>query len=256
MVNKVVLVTRPAHQAADFIKELERSGATALAFPSMEIEPVEVTEQLLQLLSGLNKYHLLIFISSNAVKYAATILQKLDLPIETINCEIATIGKATHAAADSVGFKVSLQPENGFNSDALLQLPALQTGAINSKRVLIMRGEGGLEQLADTLTQRGAEVSYAEVYRRIKPRRDTGISRQQLSHQWEEMAINTVTVTSNESLQNLYDMLEAPGRTIMLATHLIVPSQRCYDLAMSLGFESVKIAESAINQHMIEAIFN
>jgi len=64
------------------------------------------------------------------------------------------------------------------------------------------------------LRLRGAKVDYAEVYSR-------GV--QQLSQNWPEMQINAITVTSNESLQNLYDMLDEPGRENMLKTRLIVP---------------------------------
>ena len=168
---------------------------------------------------------------------------------------MAVIGKATGAAATSVGFNVNIQPIHGFNSDALLELVELQPEQLQqAKHVLIVRGCGGLEQLPKELIQRGAEVSFAEVYERKKPDYDTQIKRQQVSQNWAELAISDITVTSNESLQNLYDMLEMPGKNEMLKTHLIVPSQRCAQLAKQLGFQSCSVAQSASNQHMIEAI--
>ena len=252
--DKVILVTRPAHQAAGMLELLEQQGAKPLAFPSIEISPVELDEQLKQKLSLLNTCDLLIFISANAVRHTVLQLQKLNLSIDVIKSEIAVIGKATQAAAQQAGFKVTMSMEKGFNSEALLESPMFQASQINRKKIVIIRGVGGLEQLADTLQQRGAKVVYAELYRRHQPKRDNGVKRQQLSQSWSQLHINAVTVTSNESLQNLYDMLEAPGRDAMLKTPLIVPSQRCLQLAQSMGFQMVAIAESASNEHILDAL--
>jgi len=253
---KVVLVTRPQHQSAEFIQLLEQQGSCAIAFPCLEIQPLDINEKLAGIFSSLNDVDLLIFISVNAVEHFKRLTALQSIKPETITAAIATIGKATRSAAQGAGFKVSLSPAEGFNSEALLKLPELQQSQISAKSCLIVRGEGGLEQLADTLQHRGARVKYAEVYRRIKPRHDYNVTRQQLSQHWHETDINVITVTSNESLQNLYDMLEAPGRHAMLNTQLIVASQRNYQLAQLLGFQSVKVASSASNQHMLEALNN
>ncbi|VAW65641.1 hypothetical protein MNBD_GAMMA10-3040, partial [hydrothermal vent metagenome] len=40
----------------------------------------------------------------------------------------------------------------------------------------------------------------------------------------------------------------------MLKTRLIVPSHRCLQLAQTLGYERVVVAESALNEHMLDAL--
>lgn len=252
--QKVVLVTRPRRQALEFMQQIEKHGGTALSFPSIEIQAIELDSSLVDLLTKINSYDMLIFISANAVNYCASLLQKLNIDPQEIRPKVAVIGKATSAAATAAGFIVSIRPGHGFNSDALLALAELQSEQLQSKQVLIVRGCGGLEQLANALIQRGAEVSFAEVYERKIPVHDGQIKRQQLSQNWAKLAISDITVTSNESLQNLYDMLENPGKNEMLNTHLIVPSQRCAQLAKQLGFQSFSVAQSACNQHMMEAI--
>ncbi len=250
----VVLVTRPTHQAAAMLQLLEQSGAKPLAFASMEISPIEPDSVLKHRLSTLYEYDQLIFISVNAVEHTVLLLQKLNIPVEAIKNEIAVIGRATQSAAEQAGFKITQVMKKGFNSESLLQHAAFQAPQVNTKKILILRGKGGLAQLGDTLQQRGAKVDYAEVYRRGIPQQDKGIKRQQLSLNWQQQQINAVTVTSNESLQNLYDMLESPGKDALLESGLIVPSQRCMQLAQRLGFQSVRVAESALNEHMLDAL--
>jgi len=254
--NHVVLVTRPQKQAAEFIDLLKSRGFNALAFPCLEVQPVMLNTQLKELINRLKEFDLIIFISANAVEYAAKLMRQQGIAPASITTKIATIGKATFSSAIALGFKVSLSPDNGFNSESLLALKELQADYINGTRCLIFRGVGGLENLANELQKRGAQVRYAEVYRRSKPQTDVNISRQQLSDNWAGLKINAITVTSNESLQNLYDMLEQPGRAAMLNTLLIVASQRGVKLAQSLGFKSIRLALSAINQHMLEAVAN
>ncbi len=252
--SPVVLVTRPKQQAADFIELLKLKGIGAQAFPCIEIQALKLNAALKEMLQSINDYELIIFISANAVQQSAILLQQLGIQPDAVSVKIATIGRATLAVATELGFNVSLSPVEGFNSDALLALDELQSENIQQQRCLIIRGVGGLDYLFDELQKRGAQVSYAEVYRRNKPQLDHYLDRQKLSESWNEFRINAISVTSNESLQNLYDMLEQPGKTAMLNTPLIVASQRCLELAQGLGFTSVKRAQSAINQHMLEAV--
>lgn len=254
LADKVVLVTRPRHQQEEFIQLLHKRAAKTLSFPTIEIQAVAPGDLLLDKLRQLNKYDLIILVSANAVNYALAQLKQLDIPIESLESDIAVIGSATRNAATVAGLKVNYLPDTGFSSEDLLQLPAMQATQVESKQVLIIRGEGGLEELANRLRERGASVSYAEVYRRSIPEVDAGIKRQQLSQKWHELGVNLITVTSNDAMKNLYDMLDTPGRDNMLKTELIVPSQRCYTQAQKMGFESITIADSATNKQMIEAI--
>ena len=249
-----MLVTRPQHQSGEYSRLIEQSGGKALQFPSIEIVPLALDNELTALLSKIKSYDMLIFISANAVRSAVSLLHKLNIQPSQILSDIAVIGKATYAAAKSADLDVSIQPANGYNSKALLANEALQNEQIQSKRILIVRGCGGLDELENTLKQRKAEVNIAEVYRRKIPTQDTGLTRESLSLNWDAYSISDITVTSNESLQNLYDMLGEPGKSEMLKVNLIVPSQRCLKLASELGFKSVNVAQSALTQHMLEAL--
>lgn len=253
LTNRVVLVTRPQHQAAEMAQMIEEAGGKALLFPSIEIQSLRDNPHVQQTFAQINQYDMLIFTSANAVMQAQQVLQSMGSAPESIEAQIAVIGKATQAAAKQAGFKVSIQPQQGFNSAALLALPQMQL--VSNQRILLVRGQSGLEVLAETLRERGAIVDYAEVYCRAVPVTDSGLQRHQLSQHWADYGITDIIVTSNESLQNLYDMLDMPAQEAMLKVHLLVPSKRCVTLANSLGFERITQAESALNQHMVNALF-
>ncbi len=255
MPNKhMVLVTRPAKQAEMFVGLLNDNGLGALAFPCIEIQPVGLSKGLSVIFETIQHFDLIIFISANAVEYGNKLLRQHSIGPDSITAKIATIGQATLNAANAAGFNVSISPTDGYNSQALLALEECQANHLKGARCLIFRGIGGLEYLADELRQRGAQAQYAEVYQRTKPQADKYISRIELSRHWQRHNINVITATSNESIQNLYDMLELPGKTDMLTTRLIVASQRGVELAQSLGFKKIKCAQSAVNQHMLQAI--
>lgn len=253
-VKKTVLVTRPQPRADVFIEMLMSNGINARAFSTIEIQPVDINEALESCLKSLNAYNLIVFISVNAVEQTLNLLQSLNLTTAGISAKIATIGKASLHAATQAGFNVTISPQSGYNSEALLATDELQAQQIEGQRCLIIKGVGGLENLADELIHRGAHIDLAEVYRRQKPVVDKNIRRQQLSENWDDFGINAITVTSNESLQNLYDMLELPGRSRVLSTDLIVVSQRGVELANKLGFTSVSCAQSALNEHVLSAL--
>jgi len=129
-------------------------------------------------------------------------------------------------------------PEQRYDSEALLALPELQQ--MTGRRVVIFRGEGGRELLAQTLRARGATVEYAECYRRLPPSGDVA----ELIGRWARGEIDAAIVTSNEALQNLYDALGSTGRAWLCATQLIVVSLRQAQLAQALGFTRAAIVSA------------
>ena len=76
------------------------------------------------------------------------------------------------------------------------------------KRVVVFRGDGGRELLADELTARGALVEYATCYRRARP----GLDPAPLLAAWAARRVShAVTVTSSEGLRNLCEMVGRRG---------------------------------------------
>lgn len=214
-----IVVTRPAHQAGPLCRLIEAQGGRAITFPALEISATDSPQPLLQ---RLQQFDMAIFISANAVEYATAHISKIP-PALTL----AAVGKQTAAQLSQRYQHPILTPATQADSEALLALPALQQ--VTGKHILIIRGDGGRELLAETLAQRGAHVEYAEVYRRVRPSGD-------LAPLQGQQPIYLLTATSNASLQNLYDMATVPQRGWLLQLPLIVIGQRCVTLAAQLGF--------------------
>jgi len=243
-----VLVTRPVHQAENLCALIERQGGNAIRFPSIEIAEPRDKQKLADILQRLREFDIAIFISPNAVDYAlqAMMDQGDGLPE---HIKVAAVGKGSAGQLNKHGVSVDIFPSQQFNSEALLAMDEMQ--AVAAKRIVIFRGEGGRELLADTLSSRGAIVEYAECYRRSKPEVGTN----ELFDALSQGGLDIVTATSNEGLQNLCDMVAEPGRSDLLKLQLIVVSERTRRLAEELGFtQPAIIAQNASDEMLVEAI--
>ena len=145
-----------------------------------------------------------------------------------------------------------ISPTKQYNSEALLALDSLQKNQLNNKRIIIFRGHGGRELLAKTLTQRGAHVSYAEVYQRVQPRAEHVF----LNSLWSAAKQpDIITLSSNEGLHNLLKMSSDPILKRIYQTPLIVVTEKMRQQAQKLGFKkAIIIAEKASNMAMLDAV--
>ncbi len=239
-----VLVTRPAPQSQPLCELIRSAGGRPLCFPALEIRPARRQQIPRELLQGLEGFALAIFISSNAVRYGLQLIGNAgDLPP---GLELAAVGEATARSLAEAGHPPSLVPEGRYDSEALLATPRLKR--VLGQRILIIRGEGGRAWLGDVLRQRGAEVVYAEVYRRACPdvRADNLVSR------WAE--VDVVTATSNETLDNLVHLFGPAHLSLLQRTPLLVVSERMQIHARRLGFQRPLRAKRASDRAILEAL--
>lgn len=232
-----VLVTRPAEQAQHLTDEVYRLGGDPIALPLLEIQPLTP-----QSIPDLAKMDILVFISANAVTFGLPCLP--ELPPELL---VGAIGQATAAHLTAAGIRVDLVPGQP-DSEGFLALPAMQVLA--GKMVLLVRGRGGRETLARHLRERGATVTYLEVYRRVCP-------------QWRATDVNTalhadvITVTSGEALDNLAQLARLPAAEAIWSKPLVVFHERIAGRARELGFTlnpvvSVKPGDDALVKALLK----
>ena len=233
-----VLVTRPASQAAALCEQITQQGATAIAFPAVEIEALSTT-----VASG---HDLIVFVSVNAVAHGVHLIEKGP------TTRVAAIGKATAAALAQTSLPADIVPEAGFNSEALLAHPDLTLAS--GARVLIVHGAGGRDLLQESFVARGLLVETREVYRRIRPTIDASI-RDALEERWLNEGIDVVTATSIETLHNLIALLSERGRELLRNVVLLVASRRIGEAAREAGLNGVVIvANGADDASMIGAL--
>jgi len=241
-----VLVTRPLAQSEPLCREIERLGGQAVALPALEIVAIERPDwrSVDAALSG--KPDWIIPISANAARYGqAAFIERLGGWPE--RPRVVAIGRATAACLTESGVRVDIFPEAGGDSEALLARPELK--GIKGQRILIIRGQGGREHLAEGLRARGAIVAYLEVYVRRCP----VDCERRLAALAAEKAVDVVTVTSGEALTNLVKAGRDGGCLPWLSSlPLVAISPRIAASAREIGFQAlVMVAEEMSDRGFI-----
>lgn len=229
-----VLVTRPAGQSEALCQEIDRLGGTAIVVPALEIAAIEPDRIPVDHASDGNP-DWIIFISANAARFG----HEAALAFRAPHARVAAIGAATAACLADLHVEVDLCPESGGDSETLLS--STEFASINGRHVLIVRGRGGREALAEGLRARGAVVTYLEVYERRCP----DACRTGLKRLADHAGVDVVTVTSGEALANLVAAArEGDCLPWLLALPLIVISPRIAATAREFGF-SKEVAVAA-----------
>lgn len=242
-----VVVTRPRHQAEALIRMIEDQGGHGVSFPALEIRPPLDSSPLERAARDLEHYHIAVFISPNAAAYAAPALLKRG-PLPS-SLWIAAVGRGTGRALAAAGLPIHIVPTEQFNSEGLLATPPLQDVA--GKRVVIFRGNGGRDTLRNELTARGARVEYVECYRRVCPDSDDA----PLADLWDRNRLDVFVVTSNATLRNLCALVKPVRREQLLATPVVVVSQRAAAECRQLGWRAaVVVADEASDAGVIAAL--
>jgi uroporphyrinogen-III synthase len=212
-----IVVTRPRAAAEALAAELTRAGARPFVFPALAIENLPWSAAIEATLARLAQASWAVFVSANAVEKGLAAAQRVGgLPR---GLRLAAVGEATAQALQDAGFADVVAPHERHDSEALLELPALQS--VRGERVVIFRGEGGRERLKDGLEARGAQVEYVQCYRRVKPAADAA----PLLAAWSRGEVQAVSVLSGETLENFLEMIDAQGTRLAASTPLVVPHE-------------------------------
>lgn len=245
--GRTVIVTRPADQSDGLVLALEQAGARPLAFPTLTIEPVEISAADRQKILDLDQYRIVFCVSPNAARLGLDALSDYwpQWPVQQL---WLAVGPATGAAMEGWGLNL-LTGSQGATSETLLDLPELKMVA--GERVLILRGEGGRDHMANTLRERGARVDFLELYRRGLPAADP--SPLWAALQSPEPPI--LTVTSGDALRNLMIMAEKHLNRLKQCP-LIVISGRLAEFARQQGFSRVWLAASPATSDIMDTLHN
>jgi len=242
-----VLVTRPEHQAENLVRLINEQGGNAVRFPTIAIVARDNVDEIKATLASLDRFQWLVFISANAVTMHHYYLDDGKMN-QLKSARFAAIGKATAEALKTLGLLVDLVPENGYTSEALLAMPPMQQ--ISGQRFLIVRGEGGREELACVLRGRGAEVDYLDVYKRAIPRIDSSDVLLLL----KQGRLDVITITSGEALQNLLTLLGKEYHELLFGIPLVVVSDRIRQIADNMGFKRIVVANNPSDAAILEAV--
>ncbi|WP_207003207.1 fused uroporphyrinogen-III synthase HemD/membrane protein HemX [Trinickia mobilis] len=258
------IVTRPAGQSGELSACLAAEGIETLEFPLIDIAPAEDDAPLRAAFASLDSYALVVFVSPNAIdhafaKYGAIWPHALPIGVVGPGSVAALARHGVAAPGHRVVSPSSCVDDDGarFDSEALYTAleAELGEGAFEGKRVLIVRGDGGREWLADRLREAGAQVEAAAAYRRVVP--DPSIGAWERVHALLAGAPHAWLVTSSEGVRNLNDLaqehLTAPEIAALKRAPLVAPHPRIAETARGLGFDSITMS-GAGDERIVRAL--
>lgn len=227
-----LLLTRPAEDCAALAQTLAAQGVVSHCMPLLAIEALDETLEQRSAFADLQRYCAVIVVSKPAARIGLQLLAQHGAP--TPDLPWFSVGAATAAVLAEQGLGVHF-PDLGDDSEALLALPALQQAiAAPAPRVLILRGEGGREFLAESLRSQGVSVDYLPLYRRVLPQYAPG----ELSRQVRAERLNGLVVSSGQGFEHLLQ-LAGDDWSALARLPLFVPSPRVAEQARAAGAQIV-----------------
>jgi uroporphyrinogen-III synthase len=237
-----LIVTRPAAQAADWVRQLTALGLEARALPLLGIEPVDDPAPLKAAWHTLPSCKLVVFVSPNAVLHFFAAAPAAAWPRAVL---AGSTGQGTTQALRQAGVPAAqiVEPasEAGqFDTEALWS--RLQAMRWTAERVQVVRGENGRDWLADVLRGHGAEVDFIAAYRRTPPRLD-GAGRALLADACSQPAQHLWLFSSSEAVACLRALAPAVdwSRSRGLASH-----PRIAQAVRDLGFGQLQITAPTV----------
>ena len=230
-------MVRPLREQDAFLALLEQSGADVTYTPIMRIEPIVETQSIENLILILDQFDKAIFISANAAELGLEWVDEY-WPMLPVGLELFAVGQQTGQIFSQYGYPVFC-PQNQQNTEGLLELEQLQK--LDGKAVVIFRGGGGRQTLGETLEQRGAKVSYCELYNRVIESGSLERARQQAK-------------TTGCLIAHSGELLQAMADPENLLVPLVVPSNRVAAMAQDMGYQSIVVADNALPESMYRAV--
>jgi uroporphyrinogen-III synthase len=235
-----VLITRPESAGRELQQHLNSQGFASYCQPFFDYQANDTIAQLTALQRQLIS-PILIFVSVAAVEFADKLKPIASWPQQ----EVIAVGSATLKALKALGVD-AIMPEQ-HDSEGLLALTPLQN--VNTKNVLIIRGDGGRELIAEELSDRGASVHYFESYQRVW--RNSSI---EVIKTWQQQQINCILVTSNALLEFIVNLIKDSDTYWQEDCIWLVASNRIANKAKKLGLKRVINTHGANKQAVTAAL--
>ncbi|SAK75450.1 bifunctional uroporphyrinogen-III synthetase/uroporphyrin-III C-methyltransferase [Caballeronia catudaia] len=271
----IVVVTRPGGQSSALLALLTNAGFGTLEFPLIDIAPVDDDAPLRAALdelylppnaAGPERYALVVFVSPNAIDHAFSRLGApwpVDLPVAVVGPgSVAALARqGVHGPSHRVISPSTEDADPRFDSEALYAAIEAHFGTtgLKGKRVLIVRGDGGREWLAERLAEAGAKVEKATAYRRVLP--EPSMQKWERIHALLAGEPQAWLLTSSEGVRNLAELahehLTADEIARLKRAPLVCPHPRIAEAARGAGFDRITVSGAGDERiaHSLAALF-
>ena len=258
MSTKTIIVTRPAGQARQLIEALtraiEHSGVSKrslpeiLPLPLLTIVPKSDDQLADRIATILADADLAIFVSPNAIESVMRLLERDWQDFSKKIIPIGVMGGSSHLALKNHGIGLEenptpiIIPTNNENWDSEGLWRELQSAKwdLHNKKVVIFKGEGGRDWLADTLKSAGATVEEISTYKRVPL--DIDNPAWQLVHEMD-FSKSLWLLTSSEAVRYLGEVIKDQFTQNLSSASALCPHHNIADAAEMIGFGDVFTCE-------------
>jgi len=258
MSTKTIIVTRPSGQSRQLIEVLtraieasgvgKRSLPEILSLPLLTIVPKSDEHLADHIASILGDADLAVFVSPNAIESVMRLLERDWQDFSKKIIPIGVMGGSSHQALKNHGIGLEENPtpicipkkNEQWDSEGLWEeLQSLQWDWQN-KKVVIFKGEGGRDWLADTLIKAGASVEAISTYSRIPL--DIDNPAWQLVREMD-FSKSLWLLTSSEAVRYLGHVMKDQFTQNLSTASALCPHHNIADAAEMIGFGEVFTSE-------------
>ena len=196
--GKLIVVTRPRHQAGSLAERLRALGAQVVEASAIRIVPLEDWGPVDAALDRLATYDWIVFTSVNAVE---AFFGRLAAPLPA-RLRFAAIGPATAEAL--VGRRVTPEvvPERFIAEDVYRALS--DRVDLTGKKFLLPRADIAREALPRLLREAGADVDVVAIYRTVPAKAEIA----QAAALVAEGKVDVVTFTSGSTVRGFFEDID------------------------------------------------
>jgi uroporphyrinogen-III synthase len=242
-----IIVTRPAAQAEAWVHDLRERGLDAQALPLIAIGAAAEPAVVQAAWQTLSAHALVVFVSPNAVEqFFAVAPGGARWPERTLAGSLGP-GTTRELRARSVPAAAIVEPAADalqFDSESLWA--ELSARPWQGRSVLIVRGDGGRDWLADTLRSAGAQVELLGAYRRVASKPDAA-QRALLAAAVDAPAEHLWLFSSSEAIDRLAALCPQLDAAAWGPAHAIATHPRIADRARALGIGAVHASRPGID---------
>ncbi len=197
-----LVVTRSQGQASELSQKLELLGAEVIGLPLIQISRSIDPETAKDVFEELGSYDWLVFSSPNGVRYFFEAFFETFDDIRSLGfIRIAAVGQSTAKEIKKFFVSVDLIPDEA-NADSLADA-LIETGSMDSAKVLTVAGNLGRETLYKRLDEARAIVDKFVVYQT----ESTDLSEHPAAKMFREQGADAIIFTSSSGVKSFVDQV-------------------------------------------------
>lgn len=256
--GKTIAVTRTRNKNSELRRKIEEKGGRVIEIPTLKIQEIENSENVLLEKLKEGCYNYLAFTSHNAVDYFFRILKRNKMDIRVLGGKkIASIGKVTSEALEGYGLIPDIIADK-FTGEGLADKIVedvyknsdFQENTVENKRVLFPCSEIATEVFEEKLSKNGIKVERVAIYLN-KPNLDI---KEKIIEVFEKEKIDYITYTSSSTFNYFLQLIGEDRKDILQRTKKVSIGEITSKTIKDAGFSVEVQSKIPTIDSMVEAI--